>query len=107
MNELEQRFHRTMLELYEKARDEADYNATRFLSMLSEIGGLETARVLLHASSVSDGYVELWKRGRLDLAVEAVILRPEWDALFSVEERLIAQKRLRKYKESPPPRQGR
>ena len=38
--------------------------------MLHEHRGLETARILLHASSVSEGYVALWERKRLDLTVE-------------------------------------
>jgi hypothetical protein len=65
--------------------------------MLNEHRGLETARILLHASSVSEGYVALWERKRLDLTVEAVILAPEWRSLFSDEERDIARRRLAEY----------
>ena len=39
----------------------------------------------------------LWERKRLDLTVEAMILRPEWQALFSDVERRIAVNRLREY----------
>ena len=97
-------FHDAMLDIYRRAKTEAGYNATRFLGMVSERGGLETARYLLNASTVSDGYTALWERGRLDLTVEAMILQPEWQPLFSERERQIAADRLRQYgyAESPP-----
>lgn len=95
--ETEHQFHEAMLDIYHRAKAEAGYNATRFLSMVVEHGGLETARYLLHASTVSEGYSALWERKRLDLTVEAMILRPEWQALFSDVERRIAVNRLREY----------
>jgi hypothetical protein len=94
---LETRFHDAMLDIYRRAKAEAGYNAMRFLGMVSERGGIETARYLLHAPKVSDGYTALWERGRLDLTVEAVILEPAWRALFSKAERQIAVARLREY----------
>ena len=95
--EAESQFNEAMLNIYRRAKAEAGYNATRFLSMVVEHGGLETARYLLHAATVSEGYTALWERKRLDLTVEAMILRPEWQALFSDVERRIAVNRLREY----------
>lgn len=97
MEDLVNRFDETMLNIYRRARAEANYNATRFLSMLNEMGGLQTARTLLHAPAVSDGYTALWERHRLDLTVEAVILESEWEPLFSDHERQVARDRLRQY----------
>lgn len=65
--------------------------------MVSDQGGYETARTLLHAPKVSDGYTALWERKRLDLTVEALILKAEWRDLFSNAEREIARKRLIEY----------
>ena len=96
-NDLEKAFHRAMLDVYLDAKNEAKYNATRFLSMVNELGGLETARVLLRASSVSEGYTALWERERLDLTVEAVILDKRWHPLFTEADRAVAIKRLREY----------
>ena len=98
--ETECQFNEAMLNIYRRAKAEAGYNATRFLSMVVERGGLETARYLLHAETVSEGYTALWERKRLDLTVEAMILRPEWQALFSDVERRIAVNRLREYRYS-------
>lgn len=96
-NDLEARFDEAMMDVYSRALNECDYKATRFLHMLHEHRGLETARILLHASKVSEGYVALWERKRLDLTVEAVILSSEWRSLFSEQEREIARKRLAEY----------
>jgi hypothetical protein len=91
---VEQRFHQAMTDVYERARREAGYTAARFLSMLSEVGGLETAHRLLRAPEPSDGFVNLWSKGRLDLSVEAHALRPEFQELFSPEELERARQRL-------------
>ncbi len=80
-NALEGEFHGAMIDIYRRAKSEADYNATRFIGMVTDRGGLETARYLLHAVKVSDGYTALWERGRLDLTVEAVILAPKWRSI--------------------------
>jgi hypothetical protein len=103
-SELGADFNDAMLGIYRRAKSEArrakseaHYTATRFLGMVVERGGLETARYLLHAETVSDGYTALWERGRLDLTVEALILEPKWRSLFTNDERRIAVNRLRDY----------
>jgi len=101
LTRLKARFDDAMMEVYRRALDECDYKATRFLQMLHDHRGLETAQILLHASNVSEGYVALWERRRLDLTVEAVILVEEWHPLFSEQEREIARKRLAEYGYTP------
>lgn len=98
MNDLERRFHGAMIEIYEKAKRETGYNATRFLQMVSELGGLTAARRLLAAPAVSDGFTSLWERGRLDLTVEALVLSEQYRELFSEDEREGAAARLAAYR---------
>ena len=86
-----------MYEVYRRAKDEYGYNATRFLEMLGEHGGLDTAHILLQASNVSDGYTALWERDGLEVTVEAVALNPKWRDLFSQKELDGARKRLKDY----------
>jgi hypothetical protein len=83
--DLEARFDTAMMTVYRRALKECVYNATRFLQMLYDHRGLQTARILLHASNVSDGY---------DLTVEALLLEEQWRPLFSDQEREIARARL-------------
>ena len=91
---LESSFHEAMLGIYRRAKDECNYNANRFLQMVTEHGGLQAAKFLLQAKELSDGFVALWECRRLNLTMEALILHSPWRALFSDDERAIAQKRL-------------
>ncbi len=97
MTELENRFHRAMIGIYEKAKEECNYNATRFLAMVSERGGLATARALLATPRPSDGFTALWECKRLDLTVEVLVLSPEFASLFEDNEKRVARDRLRQY----------
>lgn len=92
--ELETRFHRAMRNIYETAKREVGYNATRFRGMVEEHGGRETARRLLANPELQEGFATLWEANRLDLTVEALVLRPEYQELFSEQERLAAKGRL-------------
>jgi hypothetical protein len=95
---LRDQFGEAMLEIYKRALAEANYHATRFLQMLNDHGGLETARILLHAPAVSEGYTALCLRNRLDLTVEAVIHNNEkWHPLFTREELDVCIERLRAF----------
>ena|SRR5665213_490109 len=97
IKELESDFDEAMMDVYRRALNECDYKASRFLHMLHEHRGLETARILLHAPGVSEGYSALWERKRLDLTVEAVIIDRKWETLFTNAERNIARTRLAAY----------
>ncbi|WP_062428723.1 GmrSD restriction endonuclease domain-containing protein [Herbidospora daliensis] len=90
-------FEAAMRSIYDRARSEANYHASYFLSMLAEHGGLATARRLLKSPAVSDGFAALWERGRLDLTVEALVLRPEFAELFTEAETEIARHRLEQF----------
>jgi len=63
--------------------------------MLSNYGGLETAHRLIASSEVSTGFTALFERGRLDLTVEALVVKPEFAGLFSEDEVETARERLR------------
>jgi hypothetical protein len=97
MNELERRWHRAMVSLYETAKRDLGYNATRFLQMVAEQGGLTTARQLISSAQPSEGFTTLWQRHRLDLTVEAHVLKPEFADLFTHVEREAARLRLEQY----------
>jgi hypothetical protein len=94
---LEARFHQGLLDTYELLKRKYRYNASYFLHMLLEYGGVETARRLLWKDDISDGFTTLWELKRLDLSVEAFVLRPECASLFTEEERGIARARLKEY----------
>lgn len=85
-----------MAKIYEDAKKDG-YTASYFLRMLSEHGGVETARRLVNSDTPSEGFTRLWMMKRLELSVEALILKPEWQSLFNDDERKRARERLEKY----------
>lgn len=91
---LEQQFHQEMINLCNRSSNEIGYDPRYLRRMISETGGLETARVLLNKKTVSEGFVELARHQRLDLAVEALIQIEPWNALFTQEEIEVARRRL-------------
>jgi hypothetical protein len=95
--QLEEEFHRAMVNIYNRARNEAGYVATRYIQMVAEHGGVATARILINAEKPSDGYIALWERGRLDITVEALVQDSKWSPLFDPGEIEKARQRLRSY----------
>ena len=45
----------------------------------------------------TDGFAKLWELGRLDLSVEALVLKDEYKELFSDQEREACRSRLKEY----------
>ena len=73
-----------------RAKKECQYNPTRFNKMLSQYGGVDTAKHLIASGMVSgnpsDGYTTLYLCGRLDLTMEHSVCKPEHQSLFTTEE---------------------
>lgn len=90
-------FHEAMVDIYRRAKREAGYTASYFLGMVAERGGYETAIYLIRRDSPSDGYTALYELSRLDLTVEALVIRPEWSDLISETDRELARIRLTEY----------
>jgi hypothetical protein len=98
MPELSKQFDGAMLDIYRRAKSEAGYNATIFLQMLNERGGLTTAKYLVNSPKESVGYTALYLKKRLDLTVEALIVEHgKWHSLFTREELEKARARLEKF----------
>ena len=89
---LEKQFEQEMIDIYVTAKKECGYTASRFLQLLSTKGGLAAAKQLI--SKRTEGFTILWEHGRLDLSVEAHVLKPEYQTLFTPEERQLCKDRL-------------
>lgn len=94
MTDLERQFHDAMKEVYRRAKDECGYPANYLLNMVNELGGLAAAKALLGTHKVSQGFTKLFELKRLDLSVEALVLRSEFSSLFSQTELEVACLRL-------------
>jgi len=105
-DDLAESFHQEMLATYDAAlKLKPPYRAKSFLSMLEEHGGKGTADRLLATHKPSQGFTELFLRGKdnLRLSVEYIVLRDPWRSLFTPEQRAVARKRLNDVQCSPPP----
>lgn len=87
-------FHRDMVSTVDELKQQIHYNAQRFAQMLHELGGVEAAKRLLLGPTTSDGFTKLWEHGLLALSVEAHVLLPWYEGLFTPEERASARYRL-------------
>lgn len=61
---------------------------------LDELGALGMAHQHLKGVTTPQSFSQLWEMGRLQLSIEAIVLRPEFKSLFSDQERQIARDRL-------------
>lgn len=94
-------FDRAVGRVVERCRDELRYNPRYFRAMIAQYGALGATRRLLHAPAVSDGFVTLWERQRLDLAVESLVVDDRFTHLFTGDERATARKRLADFGHGP------
>lgn len=98
MQDIQKEFDSAMFQIYRRAKSETGYNATIFLRMISERGGLDAAKYLINSPKPSDGYTHLYELGRLDLTVEAMVVEEaRWHQLFTSEELAKANARLKQY----------
>ena len=86
-----------MRNIYVRADKECGYRATRFLQMLGEKGGVGTAKSLISRPGGTEGFTKLWEFNRLDLSVEALVIREEFQSLFTKEEIDTCKNRLNEY----------
>ena len=56
MSDLEQQFHEAMIEVYKNAKQYCKYNATYFLQMVIDKGGLAAAKYLIATDNPSEGF---------------------------------------------------
>jgi len=93
---LEKKFHNDMEYIYLAAK-KLKYNPTYFWRMVCEKGGCQAAKQLIHTDTPSEGFTTLWELGRLDLSVEAHVIKSEYATLFTDDERRICIERLEAY----------
>jgi hypothetical protein len=94
--DLEVRFHQEMVGIYDAAKP-LGYQASYFREMVFDRGGVETAHALMASPEVSEGFRTLYGIGHLELSVEAHVVRPEYEPLFSSTEIATARRRLLKH----------
>lgn len=77
--------------------EDIGYHPGYFINMLADEGARTTAIRLVMKDTVPAGYETLHRKGRLDLSVEAIILREPYNRLFPQEVLTKATSRLNEY----------
>lgn len=101
----ELRFHEAMLDIFRLAGEATrrlrpdgtvarGYWASYFLRGVRNHGGPAYARRLLRAQGTTEGFRRLTEERRLDLTMEALVLKPEFAELFTDDDRQVAAHRL-------------
>ncbi len=67
------------------------------MQIVSQKGGLQAAKQLIAKEGGTHGFEVLWENKRLDLSVEALVLRLEYESLFTEEERKLCRERLKQF----------
>jgi len=83
-----------ILELASRAVAECGYGLDTIRERMALQGPLEAIRDLLSNDYLSEDFLQLWSRNRLDLTVESMLLQTPWCALLSEEQLAVAQRRL-------------
>jgi hypothetical protein len=93
-NRLEHRFTREALAACDRLERDIGYNPTEFRRMVTEYGGVESARRLLNVGPGQSGLERLWQHARLADSLEAHVLHPDFETLFTWRELRRARDRL-------------
>lgn len=94
---LRTRFNALMVDTLHRCKTEIKYNPSNVRMHMAEHDGVDTAIWLVSIPTCSSGFTRLWEEGRLDLSAEALVLRPTYAPLFSIELRQQAWDTLKAY----------
>jgi len=93
MDELAEQFEAQLWHTVEEALTEG-YAPRRFEQMLRDHGGVQAAKLLIASGDIQYGLERLAELDRLDISLERVMLRPEFEPLFTQDELAAARWRL-------------
>jgi hypothetical protein len=93
LSDLQAEFQEALRGLLRESRA-IDPLSVYMLKRLDEEGGLPMAKRVLTERGQQTGLMRLWREERLEISVEALVLRPEYRMLFSADELQEARKRL-------------
>jgi hypothetical protein len=94
--DLEKKFSNDMENICHAA-SKLGYNPTYFWNMIKTKGGYQAAKQLIHTKNPSSGLTRLWELGHLELSLEAHAIKPEYESLFTEDERRICSERLESF----------
>lgn len=95
--EVIKKFDKEMKALYKRQKRETGYYSEMNSYVLNDIGGYEAVKRLIHFKEDSEALKLFASKNRLDLAVESLVLKKDYENLFTENEKEICKKRLEEY----------
>lgn len=86
MSELEKKLQQEVIKNCEIAEKDYGCKMTRFVQTIERFGIVRTVQEILRKGRLSDCFGQLLEEGRLDLTMEAVIVKSTYAQLFTDEE---------------------
>ena len=94
LSELANKFHAALEQTNELAKKHCNHNPKRIVIMMAQYGAVETAKRLMAGNPSTSGYLVAAGCGRLDITIEATMLKPEFAPLFTEAELNEVRRRL-------------
>lgn len=86
MESLEQQFEQDLIRTAEQHQLVCGWNPTRFLQQVHQYGGLSVVKRMLSQGKHSESLERLAEHGRLELALETLVVQQKYASLFTDEE---------------------
>ena len=91
---IEQEFQEELEEACRIAIEQYGYRPKIFLRMMARHGARGAAKRLLSGNQWQEGFSRMWELNRLDLTVEAHVVKLKYQELFETEDIAEARRRL-------------
>jgi hypothetical protein len=91
---IENEFNSEMEQIYQRARNECNYDASDFYEIVTTQGGLAAAKQLI--TQDTSGFKKLCELNRLDLTIESHVIKEKYASLFTDAEKEMCYERLKK-----------
>ncbi|MHC1747647.1 MAG: hypothetical protein AB9856_04555 [Cellulosilyticaceae bacterium] len=94
-------FHQDIINLYKRIRKEVKYTPPQLLEMINKYGGYEAVIKYIVTDSNIFLFSLLWENERLDLSLEALVIREKYLETFPEDIIKYCDKRLKEYNYAP------
>lgn len=91
------RFSEAVADLYKRTQIECNHRQTFLKDLVDSMGGYRAAKKILGNKKYLIGLASLKNYNRLDLSVEALVVDPQWDGIFTRRQLEVANSRLAQY----------
>lgn len=97
MKQIELELFNDMIKIFREIDIQYNYKEAGFFQMIQTDGAIRTAKEIINKADVTEGFIKLAEDNRLDLSLEAIVIKDKYKEVFTNEERKICLKRLKKY----------